>query len=128
MATTGNRKRPPTWLEVAVSNGGFRQAIRALKWAHNWAFVREAFGRDPSAEEVAEWWNQSRRTTFREQAAFRECFPTLDTPEAPYTDPKVRERIAEAAKVLGELEAAMRAKRQAADSDLLRTGLLGPTT
>ena len=64
-------RKPRTWLEVAILNGGLRDAIKALTWAHSWIHVQVALGRDPTVEEVAEWWNESRRTAFREQAAFR---------------------------------------------------------
>lgn len=80
-------KRKPTWLEIAVHNGGFRKATKALVWAHQWAVVREALGHDPSVDEVAEWWKAPRRTAFREQAAFRDCFPTLDSPAPLYENP-----------------------------------------
>ena len=128
MARTPKPKRQPTWLEVAVHHGGFRKGAKALLWANSWIFVREALGRDPSVDEVAEWWNESRRTAFREQAAFRECFPMLDTPEALYADPERRAKIAEAAQALNELDAVIRNKRRPNDSDLLETGLLGPAT
>ncbi len=126
MAGDKTEGRRVTWLEVAVRNGGFRKAIRALSWAHSWIFVREALDRDPTVDEVGEWWHESRRSAFRGQAAFRECFPTLDSPERLYADPAVRAKIAEGAKALNELDASRRSKRRPADSDLLQTGLLGP--
>ena len=46
-------KRKATWLDVAVSNGGFRNAIKALNWAHSWVHVQVALGRDPSVSPVS---------------------------------------------------------------------------
>ncbi|MGB3412053.1 MAG: hypothetical protein WBA45_12745 [Microthrixaceae bacterium] len=79
------KKRPArTWLEVAVATAGLRTGVRALTWAHEWAVARASLGHDPTVEEVAEWWGLTRRTAFREQAAFREAFPTLESPAAMY--------------------------------------------
>lgn len=119
-------KRGMTWIEVAVRNGGFRDAIKALSWAHSWIHVQVALGRDPSVDEVAEWWNESRRTAFREQAAFRKCFPTLDSPAAIYATPKAMAPVRQAVAVLKDLDAAKRAKQAAKDTDLLDAGLLNP--
>lgn len=119
-------KRGTTWIEVAVRNGGFRDGIRALQWAHSWIHVQVAFGRDPSVEEVAEWWNESRRTAFREQAAFRKCFPTLDSPAAIYADPKMMASVRKTVEALAKLDAAKRSKRDATDADVLDAGLLNP--
>lgn len=80
-------------MEVAVANAGLRQSFRAFSWALNWATVREAIGHDPTVEEVAEWWNASVRTTFREQAAFRKAFPTLESPGKIFEDPEARSAI-----------------------------------
>jgi hypothetical protein len=64
-----------------------------MMWAQSWATVREAVGHDPTAEEVAEWWGQAVRSVYREQAAFRACFPTLDTPAPIYEDPELRAKL-----------------------------------
>src|SRR4051794_10675748 len=98
-------KRQETWIEVAVGNGGFRKAITALRWAHSWIYVQVALGHDPSVDEVAAWWNESRRTSFREQAAFRECFPNLDTPAPLYAGKGQREGVARSVKRLAKVEA-----------------------
>jgi hypothetical protein len=119
-------KRPRTWIEVAVANGGFRKTYKALQWAHSWIFVEVALGREPSVEEVAEWWNESRRTAFREQAAFRECFPTLDNPAPLYAGQGQRERVARAVEQLAKVEAAVRKARRSDDSEILDAGLLNP--
>lgn len=119
-------QRKTTWLEVAVRNGGFRQAIKALQWAYCWIHVQVALGRDPSVDEVAEWWNESRRTAFREQAAFRACFPTLESPAQIYADPKVLEAVRTTVEALNKLDAAKRSRKAAKDIDLLNAGLLNP--
>lgn len=124
MATS--RQRQATWIEIAVRNGGFRKAIKALTWANSWIHVQFALGRDPSVDEVAEWWNESRRTAFREQAAFRECFPDLETPAAIFDNAKSRAKIEEAAANLAKVEATVRSAKRSVDLDLLQAGLLNP--
>lgn len=84
------RKRKPTWLDVAVTNAGMRRGTAAMVWAYQWAVVREKLEREPSVDEVAEWWALNRRKAFRDQAAFREAFPMLDTPAQIYASPEVR--------------------------------------
>lgn len=86
-------KRTPTWLEVAVTRVGLVNGTRALSWAYNWAVVREILGHDPSAEEVAKWWNASERTTYREKSAFHKAFPELDDPAPLYASPEATEAI-----------------------------------
>jgi hypothetical protein len=126
MPAADTPKRKLTWIEVAVANGGFRKAIKALSWAHSWIYVEVALGREPSVDEVAEWWFESRRTAFREQAAFRECFPMLDNPAPLYAKPYQRERVEKGVAQLATLEAALRRARRPADSEILSAGLLNP--
>ena len=109
MAT--NRGRPPkTWMEVAVLNAGMRQAFRAMTWTLDWQTVRAATGADPTAEQVAEWWDASKRTAYRNQAAFREAFPSLDTPAPIFSDPNAQAAIQAVADALNELSAIKRAR------------------
>lgn len=117
------QRRPRTWLEVAVANGSIREAIRALNWAHSWIHVQVAYGLAPSVDEVAEWWNQPRRTAFREQAAFRKCFPYLDDPSPLYASKAQLDSVQRTVKIFDKLDAAKRARKRATDSDLLGTGL-----
>jgi len=95
------RQRPPTWLEVAIAGAGLRTAIKATTWAYEWAVTREALGHEPSVEEVADWWKQSHRTAYRDQAEFRKAFPMLDTPAKIYESEEARESVAGLAR-LGE--------------------------
>lgn len=88
------RKRPVTWLEIGVSNAGMRATVKAINWAYCWAVVRESLEREPTADEVAEWWTMSRRTAFREQKAFRDAFPLLETPAPIYDADAVRSTLA----------------------------------
>jgi hypothetical protein len=77
-----------SWLEAAVGNAGMRQGLRGMSWALSWAIVRTALGHDPTVEEVAEWWNENPRTTYREQAVFRRSFPTFVTPAPIFDNPE----------------------------------------
>ena len=75
------RKRPVTWAEVAISNGGVRATVRAFKFAMGWGLATAELGREPeSIEEYASVMDESRATAFRDQQAFRKCFPTQQTP------------------------------------------------
>jgi hypothetical protein len=75
--------RQPTWIEVAVRNAGMMKGATAITWAWCWGITREILKHDPSVEEVAEYWNASVRTAYRDHAAFKKAFPMLDSP-APY--------------------------------------------
>jgi len=119
-------QRPMTWLEVAVRNGGFRKALKALVWAQTWATVREAIGHDPTVDEVADWWKAPRRSAFRDQAAFRECFPSLDSPAPIFAAPELREKMRQAAKAsddLDDLVRAMKQRKRPNDASILQLGL-----
>jgi hypothetical protein len=114
------RNRSQTWLEVAIQNAGLRKAITATNWAYCWAVTREAIGHDPSVEEVAEWWNQSRRSAFRDQAAFREAFPDLDSPSAIYATPEARRALARHAAAGDKIEGWIKARRDRRELDAMR--------
>ena len=116
-------KRKATWLDVAVSNGGFRNAIKALNWAHSWVHVQVALDRDPSVDEVAEWWNMSRRTAFRDQSAFRKCFPILESPAAIYSTDEAMRKVRRTVDVLDKYEAWRRSDNAPQDAELLDVAL-----
>jgi methionine synthase II (cobalamin-independent) len=107
MSPKAQQVRHVTWIEVAVRNVGIRKAYSAMSWAYNWATARESLKHDPSVEEVAKWWRQSVRTSYREQAAFREAFPTLDSPAQIFEDPAVRSKMATVAKATDAVESAI---------------------
>ena len=124
------QKRPSTWLEVAVRNGGMRAAVTAMSWAYCWAVTREALGHEPTVEEVADWWNMSRRSAFREQAAFRKAFPTMENPAPIYATPESRENVTRHAAVGQKIEKwkAERQSRKEADSVKAFMSPAGPTS
>jgi hypothetical protein len=93
-----------TWIELGVQNAGMRKTLKAINWAYCWAVVRESLNRDPTVEEVADWWNSSRRSAFRDQAAFREAFPNLDSPAPIYDSADARARIAKHAAVADRID------------------------
>lgn len=107
MVPKAKQVRHVTWIEIAVRNVGIRRGYSAMSWAYNWATARESLKHDPSVEEVAHWWRQSVRTSYREQAAFREAFPTLDTPAQIFDDPTVRAKVAAVAKGSDAVEKAI---------------------
>jgi hypothetical protein len=121
------KKKPTTWLEVAVLNGGIRKAVKGLTWAYSWGVAREDLGHEPTVEEVAEWWKQPIRSAYREQAAFRSCFPTLDTPAPIADNPQVRAAAREAIDLFDQSSSKLDSIRAAsADRAVLNIGLLTP--
>jgi aminopeptidase N len=117
-----------TWLELAFRNAGFRKGQTALVWALMWAVTRESKGSDPTVDEVAAWWKENERTAYREQAAFRAAFPTLETPAKIFEVPEVRARIAKLAKEGDDMEARKKARRRIPESLILDLGLGHPTS
>jgi hypothetical protein len=115
--------RQATWIEVAVKNAGFRKALTALTWAYSWAIVRESIGHEPSVDEVAEWWNENRRTAFREQSAFRLAFPTLETPAQLFQSPVMKTKIAEAARFGERIDGSLARKRSKPETSILELGM-----
>lgn len=115
--------RSPTWIEVAVSNAGFRKANTALVWAMCWAIVREVIADDPTVEQVADWWSTPYRTAYREQAAFREAFPTLDSPTQMLDAPETREHIANLAKAMQRSDEKKKSRRALPDLSVLQLGM-----
>lgn len=111
------QKRPMTWMEVAVRNGGMRAAVTAMGWAYCWAVTREAVGHEPTVEEVADWWNMARRSAFREQAAFRKAFPTLESPALIYSTPESREGVARHAAAGDKVERWILERRNRKETD-----------
>lgn len=83
-----------TWIQLGVRNAGIRKTMKAINWAYCWAVVQESMGREPTVEEVGDWWNMSRRTAFRDQSSFRAAFPTLDSPAPLYASEEARSKIA----------------------------------
>jgi len=115
---------PVTWLEVAIGTAGIRKAVKGFTWAYTWAVVREAVGHDPSVDEVAEWWRASSRSVYRDQAAFRECFPQLDTPAKLYEAPELRAKIRQTIKTMSGIEQSIKKRRLPRDSDVMEAGMM----
>ena len=118
--------RPVTWIELAVANAGIRKALTGLTWAYCWSVVREALGEDPSVEQVAQWWGEPPRTAYREQAAFRTAFPTLETPAKLHDNPDFRRKLGEAVKLAADLER-HGLPRTVSDNGVLELGLMAAT-
>jgi hypothetical protein len=77
----GMAKRPPrTLLELAVARVGLLKGPRVVTFMVAWSIAERELGHEPTLHEYREWWNESERTAYREQALFRECFPDETTP------------------------------------------------
>jgi aminopeptidase N len=111
-------------MQVAVRNAGFKMGTRALVWALLWAVTREAIGREPAVEDVMEWWNESRATAFREQAAFRKAFPTLKTPALIWDNPDAQKYVKELVRRFKTAEAFAAADRRQFEQVAVDVGIL----
>jgi len=63
-----------------IAHVGLRKARKIGTFMVARAVVESDLGCEPSVEEYAAWWKQSPATAYREQAAFRECFPGESSP------------------------------------------------
>lgn len=114
--------RQPTWIEVAVSNAGVVKGATAITWAWCWGITREVLKHDPSVEEVAEWWNTSIRTAYRNHAAFKKAFPMLDSP-APYVDnPVILPVIKKASRRMSDFENNIKSRKRPTDTAVMKIG------
>jgi hypothetical protein len=69
-------------LELCVKRaGGPARGARVAAFIVGWGRVRKELGRQPTAEEYADFWKVSNRTAYYEQAQFRAAFKPLRTPE-----------------------------------------------
>ncbi len=117
------RGHAATWMEVAVANAGIRKGLSALGWAYSWAVARQSIGHDPSVEEVADWWRQSHRTAYRNQAAFRKAFPTLETPFRIFENPEIQERLQEVADFGDRIDPENASRAKVPDLEIVRIGM-----
>jgi hypothetical protein len=74
------RREPRTLLEAAVMRVGLLKGPRVVAFMVAWSIAERELGHEPTLAEYREWWNESERTAYREQALFRECFPGESTP------------------------------------------------
>jgi hypothetical protein len=116
--------RKTTWIEVGVKNAGLRKGMTGLTWALCWAIARESLGEDPSVEEVANWWKDSYRTAYRNQAAFRKAFPGLETPAPIFESAEAQASIKAMSSRANQGDEKRNAKRSAKDLDIVKLGLL----
>ncbi|MHB8246233.1 MAG: hypothetical protein ACYDGN_12940 [Acidimicrobiales bacterium] len=93
-----------------------------MNCAVTWGVARESLGQDPTADQVAEWWAESRRTAFREQAAFRVAFPTLETPAALFEHREARDRLRQLARLGDEIKS--KGRLRALEEATLAIGML----
>ena len=106
-----------------MRNAGIGLGSRGVMWAFSWAIVREVLQREPTVDEVAEWWGQPRRTAFRDQSAFRKAFPTLKTPAAIFASEQVQVYLKELLRRYKDVEALRNAPREELDELALSMGL-----
>ncbi len=77
------KRRPPrTLLEHAVARQGLRKGAATMSFIVAWSIASTSEGGPITLEQYAKYWKESRATSFREQARFRECFPDEATPQA----------------------------------------------
>jgi hypothetical protein len=69
-------------IEAASERVPATDAIRVAEYVLSWAFMADANGREPTAEEHQAVLGCSRATYYRRRATFRQAFPDADTPLA----------------------------------------------
>jgi hypothetical protein len=69
------------------------------------------------------WATDSRRTAFPEQAAWRECFPTLETPAVMFDTPEMQARVKPMVKAGDDLITAMQEGKKEVDLSILQLGM-----
>jgi hypothetical protein len=76
------KRRPArTVAEVCTARAGVLKGARVQAFICSWTIASQAMGKPITLDEYAEWWRESRATSFRHQARFREVFPHLETPQ-----------------------------------------------
>jgi len=79
---------------TAVQNSGMADALKALTYAVEWLITRYRAGvKHPDPVAVAEYWGCGVATAYRNQAAFRRCFPDYDDPAPLWVEPRFRELV-----------------------------------
>lgn len=69
-------------LTIAARQIGMRRAFRVLTFMAAWDRARKAMRRETlTLQEYADWWRENQRTAYRDQALFREAFPSESTPD-----------------------------------------------
>jgi hypothetical protein len=74
-------KREPSIMEACIAKLGVVKGSRVCSFIVSWCITSNAYGREITVEEYAEWWREHIRTAYREQARFREVFPHLANPQ-----------------------------------------------
>jgi hypothetical protein len=74
-------KKRPTLQHLAAKRVGLIAGARVVAFIVQWGIAEEALGHSLTLEEYADWWHASRSTVYREQARFREAFPSETTPQ-----------------------------------------------
>lgn len=114
--------RQPTWIEVAITNAGVIKGATAITWAWCWGITREVLQHDPSVEEIADYWNMSIRTAYRDHAAFKKAFPMIESP-APYVDnPVIFPVIKKASRRMSDFENNIKSRRRPTDVAAMKIG------
>lgn len=81
LVTLRKRRQRPTLQQLAAANVGQIAGAKVVAFIVQWAIAQEALGHPLTLDEYGDWWNASRSTVFREQARFREAFPSETTPQ-----------------------------------------------
>lgn len=69
-------------LTIASRQIGMRRAFRVLTFMAAWDRARKAMRRETiTLQEYRDWWRETERTAYRDQALFREAFPDEATPD-----------------------------------------------
>jgi len=73
--------KPVTLQQLAARHVGRLKSYRVVAFILCWGIAEDALGHSPTLEEYGDWWRESRATTFRQQALFRDAFPGESSPQ-----------------------------------------------
>lgn len=69
-------------LTIAARQLGMRRAFRVLTFMAAWDRARKAMRKQTlTLHDYCEWWRETERTAYRDQALFREAFPGETSPD-----------------------------------------------
>lgn len=89
---------------LCIDQCGYRRGARLAEFIAEWEVCVRSYNRDVTSEEFAAWWKDSRATTYRRLAEFREAFPQL----GPHATPSalmrpLLDRLSEGKRLTGDI-------------------------
>lgn len=74
------KRAPRNLLDYLIARAGIRRGMRIATFIAQWTMAQQALGHEPSVDEAAAWWKESRATWYRRLDEFRGIFGATSTP------------------------------------------------